>query len=1194
VFNSPGGAITVGNNVGNISTFGMTFQAGATGYSFAADANQDPLIVTGGGITANESVSFAVPMTIGAPQTWNVASGKTLTVNGAINAHISTLTVGGDGNTNLNNTVWDVTTNPIFAGLLTGCVGSLAKTGTGTLTLGAANTHRGDTIATGGLLRLTNALALQNSTLELSGTASLDLAGTNFTLGGLRGTRDIALPGGRTLAVGNNGTDTAYSGSLSGNAAIVKVGTGTLALDGTNTYTGTTTINGGVLRASQGIGLPSGADKGNLTINDGVLEGRGLLTRALGTGNNQLQLTGGASGFSAYGGDLIVDLGGDGNGTGGGVAWGSAAFNPTTFVLNGANANKTLTLHNAIDLGGATRTIAVDASLAVLAGNLTGSTGGGLNKTGGGTLALTGINTFTGNIVVSGGALRVVQGRGLPGGPASGNLSLAGGVLQTNGVVRRSVGGGNHQVQLSGAASGFSAVGGDAVIDLGGNGTGTGPAVVWGGAAFNPGTLVLNDSAADGHLRFANAVDLASAGNATRSVSVMAGTASMTGNLTNSGGAGALTKIGNGTLVLAGANTYSGGTNFNGGLIEAASLDNLGSGSFTFDGGGLRFGAVFDPSVRTMTFNNTAGKEAVLDTNGLDVSLANSIGNSGKGGLSKVGDGTLTLLGAATHTGTTSINGGVLRLAGTAGALSGYPVAIRNLSKLVLDNTAGTNSQRLNANVGVQSYGGELALIGPAAGITQTVRYVYGASGLTTISVTAQSNPTILSLNSLPRGSGNTYLFRGTNLGTASTGKVAQIKVAGGGTGGGDPGGGGFALSNTGTGDEIGIVPYALGDNSSSGIGSGLVTYNATNGIRLLTSAEYNAAMIANKNVRLTASPAAVGSMSIRSLTLANAGTPTEVAVNSGETLTLSSAAILSTGTAGNAIRGGSLKFSTNSATYFEGIIHTLADLTVDSVIVDEDQATSITKSGPGKLILNAANTYTGMTYVNAGRLVLNGSLAGDIRVDAGANLGGSGHVGLLSGSGQVSPGQSAGILTVSRIQSGLSDGNSGLDFVFEFGRTGSPDYAQPNNSLNDVLRATNAAKPFIQSLDSTNIVNVCFQVAQLQAGDFFRGAWYTDSAADFAEMILGGTYQYYVLGDGQGTHAVEDDFYYTLTELYGTAASISISTVDEIGLQFGGIDGYVTQFYVTAVPEPGALVLLAGAMLCLALTARRQRRRTI
>ena len=66
-------------------------------------------------------------------------------------------------------------------------------------------------------------------------------------------------------------------------------------------------------------------------------------------------------------------------------------------------------------------------------------------------------------------------------------------------------------------------------------------------------------------------------------------------------GAGGLIKIGSGTQTLTGINTYQGGTSFNGGYLAVASLNNLGTDGFTFNGGGLKFNSIFDPTTRPRT-----------------------------------------------------------------------------------------------------------------------------------------------------------------------------------------------------------------------------------------------------------------------------------------------------------------------------------------------------------------------------------------------------------------------------------------------------------------------------------------------------------------------------------------------------------------------------------------------------------------
>ena len=73
-------------------------------------------------------------------------------------------------------------------------------------------------------------------------------------------------------------------------------------------------------------------------------------------------------------------------------------------------------------------------------------------------------------------------------------------------------------------------------------------------------------------------------------------------------GGGSLCKTNSGLLVLSNpVNGYSGSTNFNGGEIGVSTLGSLGSNPvLNFNGGGIQFEAVFDPSLVPMTFNGAA------------------------------------------------------------------------------------------------------------------------------------------------------------------------------------------------------------------------------------------------------------------------------------------------------------------------------------------------------------------------------------------------------------------------------------------------------------------------------------------------------------------------------------------------------------------------------------------------------------
>ena len=67
-----------------------------------------------------------------------------------------------------------------------------------------------------------------------------------------------------------SGTNLAVNGSISGSGSLAKDGSGTLALDAPNTYTGGTTVNGGMLDLNYGTGSAAGTIRGVLNINSGA------------------------------------------------------------------------------------------------------------------------------------------------------------------------------------------------------------------------------------------------------------------------------------------------------------------------------------------------------------------------------------------------------------------------------------------------------------------------------------------------------------------------------------------------------------------------------------------------------------------------------------------------------------------------------------------------------------------------------------------------------------------------------------------------------------------------------------------------------------------------------------------------------------------------------------------------------------
>ncbi|WP_371094514.1 autotransporter outer membrane beta-barrel domain-containing protein [Sinorhizobium sp. CB9] len=190
--------------------------------------------------------------------------------------------------------------------------GALIKTGDGTLTLTGTNIYSGGTTINQGTLAISSD---QNLGAESGGlTFNSNLIGTPPTLRFLSDVTTV-----RSVTLASDGTfDTldntaTLSGQIAGNGALIKTGTGTLTLTGTNIYSGGTIINQGTLQlgngGTTGSILGNVADEGTLLFNrsntlnfDGVISGSGAVFQ-IGEGTTVL------TGANTYSGPTIVSAG---------------------------------------------------------------------------------------------------------------------------------------------------------------------------------------------------------------------------------------------------------------------------------------------------------------------------------------------------------------------------------------------------------------------------------------------------------------------------------------------------------------------------------------------------------------------------------------------------------------------------------------------------------------------------------------------------------------------------------------------------------------------------------------------------------------------------------------------------------------------------------------------------------------------
>ncbi len=489
-----------------------------------------------------------------------------------------------------------------------------AHTNGGTVVLGNQSTYGGGTDIVRGTLRLgTNDALPAGTTLDLHSAGSerttFDMAGFDQRVGGLKRTVEsfgtITNSGATlsTLTVSNAVAAFSFGGEIVGNVAVVKVGGGNLTLSGSNTFTGGTAVGDGSLILAGG--------HNRLAANSAATLGSG-------GSSGRLQLGDGTAAIS----QTLTGLFTSGSGTENRVVGGNGAT-ASTLVLN------------------------VGSGVAQSFGGMLGGTNAtennlALTKTGAGTLTLSASNSYKGATAVNAGILRVSDGAAL------------------------------------GAADGATVVGSDGTVQLTDGVTVAGESITINGGGDNfRGTLsVLSGAGAT----WAGGVVIGTSG--ARIGAQANGTLTVSGVIDDGPGTNSLAisaDPNNGVVVLSARNTYDGGTDIVRGTLRLGTNDALPTGT-TLDVHQLGTGdpgifdlAGFNQTVAGLKRGNVTGAGTVTNSaSGLGMLTVSNVAADfvydgtlrGNVALVKVGASNLTLSGANTASGGTTVGEGTLILAG--------------------------------------------------------------------------------------------------------------------------------------------------------------------------------------------------------------------------------------------------------------------------------------------------------------------------------------------------------------------------------------------------------------------------------------------------------------------------------------------------------------------------------------------------
>ncbi|MBL0182567.1 MAG: autotransporter-associated beta strand repeat-containing protein [Chitinophagaceae bacterium] len=841
--------------------------------------------------------------------TWNLATGGLWTTAGNWTNGVP---AAGDDVT-INTTSTAITNIPSIS------LNSLTIGGNCNLVPAAA----GNTLTVTGTFSVASGFALS---LGTSGATRYNMTLGSACVGTLNGTLNV-------YSTGTNATFT-NSGTLSiGSAGFVADGGGANNSDFSLSATG-------VLKVASTAGISTTAGTGNIRLT-------GTRTYTAGSevvyNGSAAQVTGNAIPTTS---DITIDN------TAGVTLTAALTSTGTLTMTNGtldmANTNLSVAgltgsgnlTHSSGAAGTRTLTVTGTGSPAAFTGVISNGTATSvlLNKSGTGTLTLNGLNTYTGTTTISAGTISINTLQDVSGGASS----LGAPTTVANGTITLVVA--SSTLKYTGAGNSSNRVIATTTDGSSIDASGTGSLTLTGGVTSGGG----NDD-----------LELTGTG-----VGIM--------NSVIATGSGLLDKTGTGTWTFGAANSYTGTTTVSAGTLAYGINNAISSGAVIISGGTLDIGT-FTDNVGTVTLTSgiIAGTSGVLT----GTSYAMQSGSvsailAGAVNLTKTTAGTVTMSGANTYTGVTTITTGILSVStiGNGGVAGNLGAATNAVGNLVLN-------------------GGTLQYTGATASTNRN--YTLGATS--TIEVTNAANTLTISGASNVTANGLTKTGAGTLQLSAANGYTGTTTVS------------------------AGTLLYGINNALSSGavtVNGGtfdIATFTDAVGTVTLTSGT-----IAGTSGVLTGTSYAMQSGSVTAilggagiaLTKTTSGTVTMSGINTYTGITTISAGILSVGTIGNGgvagnlgaatnaaanlvLGGGTLQYtgvtaSTNRAfTLTTGTTSTIdvATSTENLTISGASAATtgSLIKSGDGALTLSGANAYTGTTTVSAGALIAGASVTASV-----------------------------------------------------------------------------------------------------------------------------------------------------------------------------------------------------------------------